>query len=52
MTDTKTTTNKQFAKDNEKFNELCKKAGIPATARQASKFRNSKGRAFAQRTKE
>lgn len=38
--------NAVFAKENRQFNEACQKAGIPATARQASKFRSGKGKAF------
>ena len=31
------------------FRKACKKAGIPATTRQASKFRNKKGLAYKMR---
>jgi len=41
-----TATNKDFADSNEKFRELCKKAGCEPTARQASKFKNEYGRAY------
>lgn len=39
-------TNKKFAEDNTKFVSACQRAGIPATARQASKFRAEKGLAY------
>lgn len=39
-------TNKIFAKNNTKFQADCNKAGVDATARQASKYRNKKGRAY------
>lgn len=38
-------TNEMFALENAEFKALCEKAGTPATARQASKFRNSYGAA-------
>lgn len=38
--------NAVFAKNNQRFINACQKAGIPATARQASKFRQGKGLAF------
>ena len=40
-------TNRYFAKHNEKFIEACIETGVKATARQASKYRNKKGRAYA-----
>ena len=36
------TTNREFA-DTEGFKALCKAAGVPATTRQASKYRNGCG---------
>jgi hypothetical protein len=39
-------TNGTFAKEDVKFQNACKAVGIPATARQASKFRAGKGKAF------
>ena len=39
-------TNKQFAETDVKFKNACEKAGTPATARQASKFKMGKGLAF------
>ena len=39
-------TNRMFASNNKKFIEACKRANIPPTARQASKFRNKKGTAY------
>jgi len=38
--------NEQFAKENQEFQTACQAAGVKPTARQASKFRNKKGRAF------
>lgn len=38
--------NKQFAVENQEFKHACEDAGIPVTARQASKFRRGKGKAF------
>ena len=38
--------NKEFAKSNEKFQKLCKEAKIKPTTRQASKYRNEKGKAY------
>jgi len=37
--------NAVFAKENRRFQDACQKAGIPATARQASKYRAGKGKA-------
>lgn len=39
-------TNKEFATKNDLFIKCCERAGVTPTARQASKFRNYKGRAF------
>lgn len=39
-------TNAVFAKENRQFQDACKKAEIPATARQASKYRSGKGKAY------
>lgn len=38
-------TNAQFS-ETKQFLEACQEAGIPATARQASKFQNQKGLTF------
>lgn len=38
--------NKDFSKQDKVFRECCEKEGIPTTRRQASKFRNKRGRAF------
>ena len=40
------TTNKEFAETNKIFKDMCVKAGVNATIRQASKFRNKKGSAY------
>lgn len=40
-------TNRTFAEKNKHFQECCVKAGVEATMRQASKFRRSKGAAYA-----
>lgn len=39
-------TNMEFSKKSETFKAACEAAGIPATKRQASKFRLGKGLAF------
>jgi len=39
-------TNKEFSKDSVTFNKACEAAHIPATARQASKWRRGKGKAY------
>jgi len=39
-------TNHEFAKT-EKFKEVCGNAGVEPTRRQASKYRNGKGKAYA-----
>ncbi len=39
-------TNKEFAVQDVKFQNACKKAGITPTTRQASKFRAGRGKAF------
>lgn len=38
--------NGKFAKENSEFQDACSKVGIKPTARQASKFRNKKGKAY------
>lgn len=48
-------TNKQFSQQDKVFQRACELAGIPVTARQASKYRAGKGKALrfkAQATKE
>ena len=37
--------NKEFAKTDQAFINACEKVGIPATKRQASKWRSKKGKA-------
>jgi len=37
--------NDGFALENQEFKDACSKAGVPATPRQASKFRNGYGKA-------
>jgi len=39
-------TNADFVKQDDKFKAACEKVGIPATIRQASKFRNKQGLAY------
>jgi hypothetical protein len=39
-------TNADYANSQDHFKTACEAAGIPATARQASKFRNKKGQAY------
>jgi hypothetical protein len=39
-------TNKQFATTNQHFINECSKVEVKPTSRQASKFRNKKGKAF------
>ena len=39
-------TNLYFANNDQLFKEACKLAEIPATARQASRYRRDKGKAF------
>ena len=39
-------TNRKFAKEDEKFQEACMNAEIQPTTRQASKYRNQKGKAY------
>lgn len=41
-------TNKEFSTQNELFKKACEKVGIPATKRQASKWRSGKGKAYKQ----
>lgn len=38
--------NAEFAKKNEDFIKACEKSGIQPTIRQASKWRNRKGKAY------
>lgn len=38
--------NEKFAKEDSAFNQACDKVGIKPTARQASKWRNKKGKAY------
>jgi hypothetical protein len=44
-------TNAQFAKSNKDFCEHCEKAKVGVSARQAGKYRNHRGAAFAQKGK-
>ena len=39
-------TNLYFANNDQLFKEACELAGIPTTARQASRYRRDKGKAF------
>ena len=39
-------TNRKFAKEDEKFLRACADANVETTVRQASKYRNKKGRAY------
>lgn len=39
-------TNEAFAVTDQAFKDACEKAGVPATARQASKFRRKRGLAY------
>lgn len=41
--------NETFALNNQEFKEACERGNIPATARQASKYRNGYGRAYQNR---
>ena len=43
------TTNRHFAQTDTGFKAACEEAGIHATGRQASKWRNKKGKAYAHR---
>lgn len=38
--------NREFAQSDKEFQDACRKAGIPPTQRQASKFRLRAGKAF------
>ena len=38
--------NEQFAKENAEFQSACQKVDIKPTTRQASKFRNKRGKAY------
>lgn len=40
------TTNGEFAQKDTNFMSSCESAGVKATARQASKFRNKRGKAY------
>ena len=42
------TTNKRFSQNDPRFIACCADAGIKPTVRQASKFRNEKGKAYKQ----
>lgn len=42
--------NYEFSKTDLLFKKACELAGVKATTRQASKWRNKKGRAFEERT--
>lgn len=42
-------TNKEFAETNAHFRRVCRAANVEPTTRQASKYRNRKGSAFAAR---
>ena len=46
MTEGGSMTNAEFARRDKSFAEACSKAGIPKTKRQASKWRNHKGKAW------
>jgi len=46
MSEEEKVTNIKFAKENEEFKEACKTAQIPATPRQASKWRSNRGLAW------
>ncbi len=39
-------TNRKFAKEDEKFLQACSDASVEATVRQASKYRNKKGKVY------
>ena len=39
-------TNKEFAEKDQKFKKACSKINLPATTRQASKWRMKKGKAW------
>lgn len=39
-------TNEQFSKQDKEFQQACSNAGLAPSARQASKYRNKKGKAF------
>lgn len=39
-------TNREFARDVNEFIQACQRAGISATRRQASKYRNRRGKAY------
>lgn len=43
----RTPDNAEYAKKNTAFQQCCERAGVEPTARQASKFRNGKGAAYA-----
>ena len=39
-------THKEFAQKDSKFHQACEKVGLESTKRQASKYRNQKGKAY------
>lgn len=41
--------NREFSQSDLIFKKACEEAGVKATKRQASKFRNGKGRAFSKK---
>jgi len=41
--------NRHFAEKNARFRQACQNAGVEPTVRQASKFRNGEGKAYANR---
>jgi hypothetical protein len=45
-------TNKEFAETNKAFQKACENAGVKPTPRQASKYRNKKGKAWKTKKKE
>jgi len=45
-------TNKEFAENNTYFKELCRRAGCSPSPRQACKYKNKRGQAYAQYLKE
>ncbi len=46
MADDVRESNRQFAKSNGLFKTCCEQAGIPASKRQAAKFRDGRGKAI------
>ena len=45
MSEEKRMTNKEFSQKDSQFISACEKAGVPATPRQASKYRKGYGKA-------